>query len=496
MDSSGASEAEGGESAPAPGSGGWRILIVDDEAVFARAIATTLTRAGHSPLVATTVAEARSILKEHAARPPEVVLLDMRLPDGDGLELLSKLIEQEPAPTVLVMTAYGDVGQAVKAMQAGAADYLKKPIDLEELLITLDKAMQSERLRVRLRYSRTRESRSESHGQLIGDSRAIRDVRTQIDNVAAVGGDRPPNVLILGETGTGKDVVARLVHRRGPRRDRPFVHVDCASLPGEIMEAELFGHARGAFTSAHAARAGLIEAAEDGTVFLDEIGELPLDMQSKLLNVLERRQVRRVGSTREVPVPARFIAATNRDLPAMVARGAFRDDLFYRLNVLGIALPPLRQHREDVPLLAHHFLEATSRSYGRPTPRVEDAALAALAEYAWPGNVRELKNVIERAALLAGPEGIAAASFAFSAPARPSAPSPRMPVAASGAGPVRNLLDAERDLIEAALIETNGNASLAARQLGITRMALRYRAEKYGLRPDDYRRRYDEPTNH
>lgn len=250
------------------------------------------------------------------------------------------------------------------------------------------------------------------------------------------------------------------------------------------MEAELFGHVRGAFTSAHVSRAGLIEAAEDGTAFLDEIGELPLPLQAKLLNVLERRQLRRVGSTREVPVPVRFVAATNRNLSAMLSRGEFRDDLYFRLNVLTVSLPPLRSCRQDIPLLARHFVDVTARAYGRAAPALHDDAIAALAAYEWPGNVRELKNVIERSVLLSDSSGISAQSLRLAAPAAASR-------AAQGRGAeaaLPTLAGAEQEMIAAALANTGGNTSEAARRLGITRMALRYRMEKYGIRPTDFGR--------
>lgn len=474
------------DSSAAAGTPSWRVLVVEDEGMFARAIATHLQRAGHKVTIAGTLAEARIHLGSATAAPPEVILLDMRLPDGEGFDLLTGLGDSESSPAVIVVTAYGDISQAVKAMKLGAADYLKKPVDLDELVVVMDKVMRSARIRSRLDYSRTRESRAADVSGLLGNSAPLREARKQIQAIAAIAGETPPTVLLLGETGTGKDVTARLLHRLSPRSDRPFVHVDCASLPKDIMEAELFGHVRGAFTSAHVARAGLIEAAEDGTVFLDEIGELPAELQAKLLNVLERRVVRRVGSTREVPVAARFIAATNRDLAQMVARGEFRDDLYYRLNVLTVSLPPLRNCREDVPLLARQFLDNVARSYGRPVPELHDDAIAALKAYPWPGNVRELKNVIERSALLSGEEGITADSLDLSAviaarpPARRGAPPP-MPD-----GGVDTLAGAERTLIEAALQETGGNTSEAARRLGVTRMALRYRMEKYGIRPSDY----------
>jgi DNA-binding NtrC family response regulator len=453
--------------------------------MFARAVSTALERAGHTPSIAGTLAAAQAAVRS-PSESPDVVLLDARLPDGDGLDLLGQRGDDDGAPAMIVMTAYGEIAQAIRAMKSGALDYLKKPVDLNELLMTVEKAVRSERLRARLRYSRARETHAEHGGQLLGESKPLRAARAEVQRVARVGGDRPPHVLIQGETGTGKDICARLVHRLGPRADRPFVHVDCTSLPKDIMEAELFGHARGAFTSAHTARAGLIETAEDGTVFLDEIGELPMTMQAKLLNVLERRQLRRVGSTREVPAMARFIAATNRDLPTMVARGAFRDDLYYRLNVLGVVLPPLRDCSSDIPLLAHHFLTATARNYGYPAPHMHDDAMATLRAYRWPGNVRELKNVVERAALLGAEDGIRAASFGFPEVAPGSSRRLARALGEATPVPIRTLLDAEREMIEAALVEANGNTSLAARQLGITRMALRYRAEKHGLQPDDY----------
>lgn len=463
----------------------WRILLVEDEAIFARAVATSLQRAGHACTIAGTLTQARAFLASKTEDPPDLVILDSRLPDGDGIELLAPLVAQgESAPMVVVITAYGDVSQAVRAMKAGAADYLKKPVDLDELLVTVNKAMRASKLRSRLSYSQTRESHSGDLVDLIGDSAKLRELRSAIATIARIGGSRPPHVLILGETGTGKDVTARLLHRLGPRANRPFVHVDCTSLPKEIMEAELFGHTRGAFTSAHTARAGLIEAAENGTVFLDEIGELPAELQSKLLNVLERRRLRRVGSSREVEVEARFIAATNRDLPWMVQRGDFRSDLYYRLNALTISLPPLRERSADIPALARHFVDGVARAYGKPLPPLRDDALAALCEYTWPGNVRELKNVLERATLFAGEGGLTAESFDFSVSLAPE----RVRPGAAGSEP-QTLAGAERDLIEAALIAVNGNIARAARQLGITRMALRYRAEKHGLNAGDYRKK-------
>lgn len=491
---------DGAETAqPPPGDAAatirWRILVVDDEEIFARAVAKSLERAGHSCTTAATLGEARQRLSA-GGDSYDLVILDMRLPDGKGFELLPELSALgDTAPSVVVVTAYGDISQAVEAMKAGAADYLKKPVDLDEMLVTVEKVMRSARLKSRLDYSHARETRTDAVGELLGGTPEIREVRRQIETIARIPGDAPPTVLILGETGTGKDVAARLLHRLGPRSGRPFVHVDCTALPKDMMEAELFGHVRGAFTSAHASRAGLMEAAEDGTVFLNEIGEMPLELQAKLLNVLERRHLRRVGSTREVPVQARFAAATNRDLAEMVNRGEFRDDLYFRLNVLTITMPSLRACRDDIQVLARSFLKSAARSYGRPVPALHPDAVGALKAYTWPGNVRELRNVIERALLLADDGGITAESLELAAPSAIGSRGRTRAVAAAPVAPAalvappaegQTLADAEQAVIEAALHATGGNTSEAARRLGVTRMKLRYRMEKYGIRPADF----------
>ncbi|MDR2874808.1 MAG: sigma-54 dependent transcriptional regulator [Methylobacillus sp.] len=446
-----------------------RILLVEDETLFARAVAKRLRQAGYECEHAETLADGRAIIRQFA---PELVLLDMQLPDGSGMDLLAELAAAEIP--VIVMTAYGEISDAVGAMKQGAADYLKKPVDLDELLLVVDKARRSEQIKHRLDYSRQRDSRGVENIEFIGDSPAMRIARAQIERIAqlvSIGGDAPPTVLITGETGTGKDMAARLLRQLGDRDDRPFVHVDCASLPAELIESELFGHEKGAFTSAQNARCGLIEAAEDGTLFMDEIGELPLALQAKLLNVLERRVVRRLGSTRERSVPARFIAATNRDLQQMVLEGRFRADLYYRLNVLNIEMPPLRQRGDDILLLAEHFARQTARRYGLPQRSFAPEAQAAIRAYDWPGNVRELKHLISRGALLGQGATITLADLAL-----PGATAEPPPLSAM------RLEDAEKTLIVNALKQASGNVSEAARLLGITRMTIRYRMEKHGIR--------------
>jgi two-component system, NtrC family, response regulator AtoC len=453
-----------------------RVLVIEDESLFGRAVKKRLEKAGHECLLAATLAEGREQARNAA---PELVLLDLRLPDGNGLDLLAELRSagESRQPPVIVLTAYGEVSDAVHAMKLGAADYLKKPVDLDELLLAVDKVLQTSRMRYQLDYSRERDSHAVEGAQLLGDSPAMQLVREQILRLAELAGEGaepPPTVLILGETGSGKDVAARLLHLLSPRSTRPFVQVDCASLPRDLIEAELFGHEKGAFTNAHGARAGLIEAAEDGTLFLDEIGELPLELQAKLLNVIERRKTRRIGSVRERPFAARIIAGTNRQLPEMIAQGQFRADLYYRLNVVTLNMPSLRERGEDVILLARHFAVQMSRRYGLPDPSFSDDALNALRAYSWPGNVRELKHLVERAVLLSRGGAIHVTDLGLS----------QAHVPASDDQPLQGLTleAAERLLIERALLDTSGNVSEAARRLGVSRMTLRYRMEKYALK--------------
>jgi two-component system response regulator AtoC len=455
-----------------------RVLVVEDEVLFARAVVKRLSKAGYECEHAETLKDGRAVIKQFS---PDIVLLDMRLPDGSGMDLLTELVARGLA--VIVMTAFGELSDAVNAMKQGAADYLKKPIDLEELLLAIEKAETSAKLKHHLDYSRQRNvHESQVEGiELLGDSPVMQQVRQQVGRIAGLASlesSVAPTVLINGETGTGKDVAARMLHLSCMSRDKPFVHVDCASLPAELIESELFGHERGAFTSAQSSRCGLIEAAEDGTLFLDEIGELPLTLQAKLLNVLERRMVRRVGSTRERPVAARFIAATNRDLQQMVLEGRFRPDLYYRLNVLNIVMPPLRERGDDVVLLARHFASQTEKRYGLPLRQFSADGLELMRGYTWPGNVRELKHQISRAVLLSRGDLINGHDLAIAI--EPAMSKVRFDSQAAGI----TLEEAEKRLIENALKQANQNVSEAARLLGITRMAIRYRMGKHGIKGD------------
>jgi two-component system response regulator AtoC len=454
-----------------------RVLIVEDEKVFARAVQKRLSRSGYGGEIALDLAAAYDAVKEKAF---DLILLDMRLPDGSGLDLLSYLHSgEEDAAPVLVMSAYGEIGDAVSAMKLGASDYLKKPVDLDELMICVEKVLEKDELTRKLAYSSVREKFAAEEVSFLGESPLIEEVRQQVDQISQLTRNAeatPPVILLLGETGTGKDVVARLLHARSARSAKPFVHVDCANLPRDLVEAELFGHEKGAFTSAHVARTGLIEAAEDGVLFLDEIGELSLDIQAKFLAVLERHTVRRVGTTQERPVSAWFIAATNRDIEKLTESGEFRSDLYYRLNVLTITLPPLRDRGGDIILLAEHFAGQTARRYGMAPPRLGKAVRRQLLGYHWPGNVRELKHMVERAVLLSGGGEIAAEALSFS-----PAGAAKAGTEESGPGESSTLQGTELKMIRDALTRTGGNVSKAARELGITRMALRYRMKKYDL---------------
>lgn len=451
-----------------------KVLIVEDEMLFARAVMRRLQKSNYECAHVESVQDARDITKQFV---PDIVLLDMRLPDGNGLDFLPFFIAKNAM--VIVMTAHGEISDAVNAMKQGAVDYLKKPIDLEELLISIKKAETAAIQSNSLDYSRQRNAHAIEGVELLGDSLPMQNITSQIKRIAQlVSTDSvPPTVLIGGETGTGKDVAARLLHLscQDNNNDKPFVHVDCASLPAELIESELFGHEKGAFTGAVNTRPGLIEAAEDGTLFLDEIGELPLILQAKLLNVLERRLVRRIGSTKERAVPARFIAATNRDLHEMSQQGRFRLDLYYRLNVMSIAMPPLRERAGDIMLLARHFAAQTARRYGLQMPAFTQEASNMIESYAWPGNVRELKHQVSRAVLLCHNSLVTDVDLAL--------PVYRINDSSLKIDAQQSALDAaERAILQQALAETRNNVSEAARKLGITRMTMRYRMDKHQIK--------------
>ncbi len=461
------------------------VLLIDDEVLFAKSVARRLNKERMVVEVAGTLTEARQKLQKYT---PDIVLLDVRLPDGNGLDLLTELRttqgDAQAQLPIIVMTAYGEIDDAVAAMKLGATDYLKKPVDLDELVLTIAKVHSSFQIRQQLHYSQTREQYSADHPPMLGTSPAIQSIRQQIEKIARLvtqNATHTPILLLRGETGTGKDVTARYYHQVGNWGQHPFVHVDCASLPKDLMESELFGYEQGAFTSAYKAKAGLIEIAEQGTLFLDEVGELSLSLQAKLLNVLERRMVRRLGATKERPVHAHFVAATNRDLSRMVAEGEFRSDLYYRLNMLELILPPLRERPQDIPILAAHFIEQAARRYGLTPPHLSDLATAALHRYHWPGNIRELQHVLERAVMLCT-QGVINDTDLQLQPSTHTAPASTATTQYIDSKlETMTLEQVEKYLIKQALKRSNGNVSRAARELGLTRMAMRYRMEKYQL---------------
>ncbi|MFQ5490563.1 MAG: sigma-54-dependent transcriptional regulator [Phycisphaerae bacterium] len=447
------------------------LLLVDDERPLLHSMQLQLNRAGHCCHCCETLAAANQLLSE---QEPELAVIDIRLPDGNGLDLVRQVRAEGRGFPIVVLTAFGSIPTAVSAMRDGADDYIEKPVDLDQLTFIVERNLETQRLKGRIElYERTQPD-PQASPELIGQSPAFRQIIDLASRVADPGvaeAAEMPNVLITGQTGTGKDVLARHIHSAGPLAGEPFVHVDCAALPRELIESELFGHERGAFTDAKSSKRGLLEIAGGGTVFLNEIGDLPLDLQAKLLTTLERRSYRRVGGTRQLQMNARIIAATNADLAARVEQRAFREDLYYRLNVFNIHLPPLRERGQDVALLAEHFVARLCRKYRRPRAQLAEQTQRIIVNYAWPGNVRELLHVLERACLLAengiiNPEHLSLTPIGAA------------PVATGQDElPDVTLAQAERKLIERALQRSGGNVSQAARLLGITRGALRRRLE-------------------
>jgi two-component system response regulator AtoC len=460
-----------------------KILLVDDETSLLHSMELRLARAAHQCRCAQTLSEARAILR---VEEPDLLIVDIRLPDGNGLEIVRDVRAEGRLFPVVVLTAFGSIPNAVMAMRDGANDYIEKPIDLDQLSFIVERNLETQRLRGRIELYERAQAEVGRGERIIGESpafrRAVELARRAANPGVTVAAELPP-VLITGETGTGKDLLARSIHSGGPLAANPFVQIDCASLPRELIESELFGHERGAFTDAKVAKRGLLEIASEGTVFLNELGELPIELQSKLLTALERKVIRHVGGTRDVPVNVRIIAATNADLRDRVREKSFREDLFYRLNVFTIDLPRLRDRGDDVFLLADHFLDHLCRKYRRPGARLSVEAREQLTRYHWPGNVRELQHVLERAVLLTHgtirPEHLGLSTLA--------PPSPTATVASDLADLSENLTLAEMEnrLIRRAMEKTDGNVSKAARLLGLSRGALRRRLHAQGDQVED-----------
>jgi DNA-binding NtrC family response regulator len=447
------------------------VLIVDDDESFRRVMEYQLLEDGYRVLTACNVASA---LQTFQADAVDVVMTDVKMPGGDGMELLARLKTVQPDLPILILTAHGTIGSAVEAMKLGAADYLTKPFTRDQLRIALGKMLDVVALKRENRRLREVVTERFSFASMVAGSRAMQSVMA----VAARVAQTHATVLLEGESGTGKELLAKAIHLQSDRKDHPFITVNCAAIPENLLESELFGHRRGSFTGAVTDKQGKFEAANKGTVFLDEIGDLPLMMQVKVLRVLQQREVDKVGDLRPVKVDVRIVAATNRDLEKMISDGTFRDDLYYRLAVVGIRLPPLRERTDDLPLLVEHFVAKHGAPGGRAQMAIAPAVYSAFNLYSWPGNIRELENVIERALVLDNDDVIGLDDL----PDRLRAREQRlgrvhMELPDDGL----SLEDVERDLLQAALVKHDWNQTKAAMYLNITRSALLYRMQKFGL---------------
>lgn len=450
------------------------ILIVDDEASLRETLEMTFAREHYTTVVADSPAAALAVLERESV---DLVLTDMRMPGGSGFDVLTAAKQVDANIEVIVMTAFASTEDAVRAMRAGAYDYITKPFHLDELMVLVQRAL--ERRALESENVRLRESLRTATPALVElPSKVMRELAAFVERLSTI----DATVLIQGESGTGKEVIARAIHDRGARRDGPFIAVNCGALPESLVEAELFGYERGAFTGADRARAGLIEDADGGTLFLDEIGELTLPAQVKLLRVLQERSVRRLGAQRERKLNVRFIAATNRDLAELVAEGRFREDLYYRLNVMPIVVPPLRERREDIEPLMRHFLRRAAIRLGVRELKIEPATVELLQRYAFPGNVRELENLCERAVILAQGSTIGPSAFPLVHQSEPSEVAAHMPTTLPEGFSIDAYLEAiERELYERALKQAGGIKTQAAALLGLSFRQFRYKAKKFGL---------------
>jgi DNA-binding NtrC family response regulator len=448
------------------------ILLADDEQGILKTVGRALREEGYEVVATPSASEAQRLLAE---RPFDVFVVDYRMPGRTGLELIRELAAALPEgerPQVVMMTAHATVENAIEAMKLGAYDYLQKPFELDELLVVVRRALDEQVLRRQHRYLLSEREEEFDHYGIIGRSRAMQEVIHKLEKVA----QSKSTVLITGETGTGKELAARAIHARSAQADRPLIKVNCAAIPEALLESELFGHVKGSFTGASANRRGRFALADGGTLFLDEIGTLGLPVQAKLLRVLQEREFEPVGSERTQSVDVRVIAATNRDLRAMVSDGRFQEDLYYRLSVIPIELPPLRQRPDDVPLLVEHFLRKHAQRIGRRIDGVEPGVLERLQAYHWPGNVRELENTIERAVVLATGSVVDAGALSILEP----------PTAAAGGGlPSQRLHEnvewAEKESVRRALQQASGIKKDAAESLGISQRALSYYLSKYRI---------------
>jgi DNA-binding NtrC family response regulator len=449
------------------------ILVVDDEELIRFTLRARLEQDGYGVLEAGT----GSAAEERFGPEVDLVLLDYKLPDTDGVQLLSAFKQAAPDTLVILMTAYSTVDTAVKAMKLGAYHYVNKPFDVDELMLHVEQALETTRIKRELRALRASQSEPYAFDRILGDSPAMQANKALLARVAA---SPASTVLLTGESGTGKDLAAKAIHYNSERASGRFVNITCSAMPETLVESELFGHERGAFTDARQLKKGLLELADKGTVFLDEIGELSPNVQAKFLRFLEEKTFRRVGGSTDIRVDVRVIAATNRDLEVETREQRFREDLYYRLRVLPVGMPPLRERTGDVALLVKAFIDVFNREFKKDVRGVAAKALAGLEAYAWPGNVRELKNAVERAMILADGDTLLPADF----PMLDSQPEPAGAFRLPSGG--LDMAELERDLVTQALERTGGNQTRAAALLGMNRDQIRYRIEKFGLaRPTD-----------
>jgi DNA-binding NtrC family response regulator len=445
-----------------------RILVVEDEEKLRRVVQLQLESAGFEVDGAATAEQALPL-----ATVANLIITDMRLPGMDGLQLIQQLQSRGIPAAVIVMTAHGSIESAVQAMKLGAADFLQKPFSLDHLTTLVQKVMAVQSLRAENQRMREELDHRYQFDNIVGRSAVMRDIFHTVERVSPT----RATVLLAGESGVGKDMIARAIHQHSPRKNHPFVKINCTAIPENLMESELFGYDKGAFTGANTSKPGKFEQADQGTVFLDEIGDVPGHIQVKLLRILQERQFERLGSNLTRNVDVRVVAATNVDLRAALEQGRFREDLYYRLNVVPINIPPLRERKEDIPFLAKHFVEKLSKELGARTREISPAGMERLLSHSWPGNVRELENTIERSLVLASGELLQASEIRIEAPRSVHTASQQTPLLPEG----ETLEHWEQMMIREALRRASGNKSQAARMLGLTRNALRYRLSQMGM---------------
>ncbi len=444
------------------------LLIVDDDPIMSKTLLRLFEHHGYQVATALSAEEASRHMDSATF---DLVLADLRLGGASGLDVLTACKRRQPETEVIIMTAYGTVETAVQAIQTGAFDYITKPFKNQELLFKVGRAIERIDLKNQVRYLRQEIAHKYSFDNIIGTSKTIADLKQVVSRIA----DMDITVLITGESGTGKELLARVIHHHSHRRNRPFVPINCSAIPENLLESELFGHVKGAFTSAVSNKRGLFEEADQGTIFLDEVVDLPYQTQAKLLRVLQEKEIRPVGGTVARNIDARVIAATNADLAARVRQGSFREDLYYRLNVMPMHIPPLRERPEDIPPLIDHFLRLIEREQGGPALTLAPEVMQLLLDHDWPGNIRELENTLKRASALSGGEQIRADDIIFIAPCERRS-------AATGVAANRSLVEQQKLQILKTLEENDWNYSLTARQLGIGRTTLWRKVKKFNLK--------------